>query len=83
MDPIGLIFNLFYIVLFIRIIMSWVSPYPRNEFVRQVRAISFMLTEPLLAPIRNVLPAAGGLDFSPLILILLLGVVERLIRGIL
>ena len=41
----------------------------------------FALTEPLLAPIRRVLPQGGGFDFSPLVLILVLGTIVRVLPG--
>jgi len=60
-----------------RVIVSWVDPQGRNTISRQV----ISMTEPLLAPIRRLLPATGALDLSPLILMLvlsaLLGVVGR------
>jgi YggT family protein len=60
-----------------RVVVSWVDPQARNPISGQVVA----LTEPFLAPIRRLLPATGGLDLSPLILMLvlsaLLGVVGR------
>ena len=60
-----------------RVVVSWVDPMGRNTISRQLIA----MTEPLLAPIRRLLPATGALDLSPLILMLglslLLGVVGR------
>lgn len=60
-----------------RVVVSWVDPMGRNMISRQLIA----MTEPLLAPIRRLLPATGALDLSPLILMLglslLLGVVGR------
>ncbi len=60
-----------------RVVVSWVDPQGRNPIARQVVA----LTEPLLSPIRRLLPSTGALDLSPLILMLvlsaLLGVVGR------
>jgi YggT family protein len=50
-----------------------------NPFVRQVAYILAQLTEPLLDPIRRVLPSLGGLDISPVILLLLLYFLQRLI----
>lgn len=47
-------------------IISWVNPDPYNPIVRFLR----QATEPLLSRIRRVLPALGGLDLSPMILIL-------------
>lgn len=76
---INLLYNALFILILARVILSWVrvSPYdqtwgPLVQFVHQA-------TEPLLAPIRNILPSMGGLDISPIIL--LLGI--RILRDIL
>jgi len=61
------------VVVFIAVIVSWFQLPPDNPVVRITR----MLTEPVLAPIRKLIPPAGGLDFSPMILLILL----RLVRG--
>lgn len=53
-----------------RVLVSWVDPMARNSVSRYLVA----LTEPLLAPIRRLLPQTGMVDFSPLILMLGLGV---------
>ena len=56
------------IAIFIRVILSWVQtrlPFGINEFV-------FAVTEPILGPIRRMLPAASGMDFSPLIALIAL-----------
>ena len=57
-------------LIIIRAILSWVSPDPFNPIVQFLNTV----TEPLLAPIRRLMPAAWrfGLDFSPLIAIFLL-----------
>ena len=57
------------------IIASFLAPannHPALEMLKQ-------LTEPVLAPARRLLPAMGGLDFSPILVFLVLGVVERLL----
>jgi len=58
-------------VLMVMAIMSWVS---RGRSPVEYSLIQ--LTEPLLRPIRNLLPAMGGIDFSPMILVLLLYVLN-------
>ena len=56
--------GVFNLLLLLRVVMSWVSPDPyANRFTLAI----FNLTEPLLAPIRRLLPAPGGLDLSPLV----------------
>jgi YggT family protein len=44
----------------------------RNRFVYQVGDVLYRLTEPALRPIRRVVPTVGGLDLSPVVLLLLL-----------
>jgi YggT family protein len=45
--------------------------------------IIFRLTEPLLAPVRNILPPMGGFDFSPMIVLIAVDILRRLLFGIL
>lgn len=64
---------LFYIVI-ANVILSWLFAFgimnTYNRFVNTVADILYKITEPLLSPIRERLPALGGIDFSPFILIL-------------
>lgn len=57
--------DLYSLVVLGAVIISWIQLPPSNPVATFLHA----LTEPLLAPIRRVLPDAGGLDFSPLILL--------------
>jgi YggT family protein len=68
----------FYIVL-ISALLSWVNPDPRNPIVRFLYAV----TEPALAQIRRRLPFvyAGGIDFSPLVLMLGIYFVQMVLVG--
>lgn len=56
-----------------RVLLSYVQPGGRSSLAQFL----VMITEPVLAPIRRVLPAGGGLDFSPFIVVLVLGAVIR------
>jgi YggT family protein len=60
--------------IFVRAILSWFPIDPHNPVVMFLHEI----TEPILAPLRQVLPRIGFLDLSPLVAILLLQVVARL-----
>ena len=64
-------------------IMSWLIAFDvlniRQNFVRSIWIALNALTEPLLRPIRQVLPNLGGLDISPVILLLLILLVEKII----
>ena len=61
-----LILWLFVIVTFVRIVFSWVSPYPNNPVYR----LAYQITEPVLAPVRHRLPPVSGMDLSPLVVTL-------------
>ena len=78
------IIYLFSLVLIINIILSWLAAFnvinTNNRFVYTVLDITFKLTDPLLNPIRRFLPNIGGLDFSPIILFLILGFLRNLLR---
>ncbi|HYI23593.1 MAG TPA: YggT family protein [Candidatus Limnocylindrales bacterium] len=58
-----------------RILISWINP----RFEGPVAQFLYNTTEPLLAPIRRFLPQTGMIDLSPLVLVLLLGVLMRLV----
>jgi YggT family protein len=64
-------------------IFSWLYAFnvvnPRNQFVAMIGSALYKLTEPALRPIRNILPDLGGLDLSPLVLLLGLFFIQRLI----
>ena len=62
------------LVILAAVIMSWTGADGRHPLARTV----YSLSEPVLAPIRRLLPAVGGLDFSPMVALLAL----RMLRGI-
>jgi YggT family protein len=67
------------LAIFGRVILSWVPmrlPWGLGDFI-------FSITEPILAPIRRALPMAAGMDFSPLIALVALQLVEQLLLRIL
>lgn len=71
------------LLIFIRIIMSWFRPRTwsrETQWFFRAEELIFRLTEPILAPIRNILPTGGmGLDFSPIIAVFLLELVIKLV----
>ena len=69
--------NLFMFAIFVRIIMSWISPGQYNP----ATAIITTLTEPLLSPVRRLIPALGGFDISPIFVIIALGALTRVLMG--
>ncbi len=75
--------NLYVYLLIAAAILSWLIAFNvvnmRNPVVAAVGEFLYRITEPLLRPIRNFMPNLGGLDISPVILILLIMLIERLI----
>jgi YggT family protein len=68
------LFGALSILILIRVLMSWIpnlSPY--NPIVRLI----YQLTDPILEPARRLIPPIGGLDLSPLIVLLLIDFVIR------
>ena len=70
-------------VVIIGVVFSWLVSFNvvnmRNQFVAMVVRITYQLTEPALGPIRRLLPSFGGLDFSPIILLLGLMFLDRVL----
>ncbi|MBQ6811349.1 MAG: YggT family protein, partial [Firmicutes bacterium] len=67
-------FEVYIIILFARVISSWFRVNPYGKFYQFI----FSLTEPLLAPIRRLMPKGMGLDFSPMILMFILIFLQRM-----
>ncbi len=59
----------------LRVILSWFSPRPNNVLAK----ILYQVTEPILAPLRRIIPRVGVLDFTPLVAIVLLRVITFLL----
>ena len=79
--PVTILNGLYYaifILIFARIILSWV-----NIGGYQIRDLVFRLTEPILAPVRRLMPATPGLDLSPMIVLILASVLRRILIGLL
>ena len=69
--------NILYIALIGRVIMSWLNVGPTNPLY-PIANIVYQITEPILAPIRRVLPSFGMLDLSPMVAILLITLIQQI-----
>jgi YggT family protein len=67
--------DLYSLVVLVTVILSWVPLDRRNPLV----TITHAVTEPVLAPIRSVLPPMGGADFSPMVLLIALQILKGLL----
>lgn len=68
-------------LIFIRVILSWLRPAGYNRTFSDIERFVYGLTEPILRPIRRLLPETGGIDFSPFVAIILIQILERFILG--
>ncbi|MFC5069638.1 YggT family protein [Flaviflagellibacter deserti] len=77
------IINIYFWIVIASAVLSWLIAFnvvnPRNQIVGTIWDTLVRLTEPALAPIRRILPNLGGIDLSPVVLLLLLGFLSRLI----
>jgi YggT family protein len=73
---IGLLVNIYFFALLAMIILSWVAPGSNHPAVYLLHQI----TEPVMAPVRSLLPSMGGLDLSPILIFILINVVQIALR---
>lgn len=69
----GTIVSIFYILIIAAVVISWVSPDPRNPIVQFI----YSATEPLFARVRAKLPPLGILDLSPIVVLLFLYFIDK------
>ena len=83
LDVVLLVLNLYTWVIIASAIYSWLYAFgvvnPRNQAVATIGKMLYQLTEPALRPIRRVIPNFGGLDISPIILLLIIFLIQRII----
>jgi YggT family protein len=76
---ISLLLQLFELALLARIILSW---FPNVDRSNPIIQFLFDITEPVLRPIRDMLPPSGMFDFSPLIVFIVIQVLTTVLRGV-
>lgn len=69
---IGLLVKIYFFALLAMIILSWLAPGSGNPAV----FLLYQITEPVMAPFRKLLPAMGGMDFSPILVFILINVIQ-------
>ncbi|MBN1578544.1 MAG: YggT family protein [Chitinispirillaceae bacterium] len=74
-------FRIYEVIVVIRVLFSWIRVDEYHPVVQWI----YRLTDPLLEPIRRILPTGGllGIDFSPFLLLLVLELAERMVLRIL
>ena len=83
LDVIMIALNLYIWILIASAVLSWLIAFnvinTRNQFVATVWDLIYRITEPVLRPIRERLPNLGGLDISPIILLLIIYFIQSVI----
>lgn len=77
---VDLLFQILILAIIARALLSWFPVRPGNPFYA-LAVILHQITEPILAPLRRIIPMIGMIDISPLVAILLLGFLQRVIDG--
>jgi len=72
------VIQLYSLVILVRIILSWIPNVDRNN---QIIRLLYQITDPVLKPVRRVIPPIGMIDISPLVALVLLSAVERALVG--
>jgi YggT family protein len=84
LDVLIIAMHLYWWVIIASAVFSWLYAFgvvnPRNQAVATIGRALYQLTEPALRPIRRFVPSFGGLDISPVILLLILILIEQVIR---
>jgi YggT family protein len=76
---IDLFLTIYVWIIIARAIISWVNPYPYHPLVRFL----YKVTEPVLAPVRKIIPPIGGIDISPVIVIFIIFIIQNLLHRLL
>jgi YggT family protein len=78
-----LVLDLYIWLLIAAAVLSWLVAFnvvnTRNQVVAMVGDLLYRITEPVLRPIRNMLPSLGGIDVSPVVLILIIILIKDII----
>ncbi len=74
-QSIDTLFKIMNVLLIIRVILSWIPHDPFNRLISIVN----QLTDPILSPIKRLLPPLGGIDFSPILAFFLLEIIKTML----
>jgi YggT family protein len=84
LEVIIFLLNAYIYIIIAAVIVSWLIAFnvinTRNQIVAMVVDFLYRITEPVFRPIRQLMPNLGGIDFSPLIVLLIIYVIERSIE---
>ena len=83
LEIVNIILNLLIVVIIVQVVISWLFAFEivtrRNAAVDTIWRFTGVVTEPLLRPIRRIIPPVSGFDFAPMVLLLIIYVIQRLL----
>ena len=81
----GMLLNIVWVIIIVQAVMSWLLMFnvinTHNEFVRQLWMVLDRITEPLYRPFRRIMPDFGGLDLTPMVVLVLLWILSGPVMG--
>ncbi len=77
-DLLALLLNLLWIAILIRALLSWVNLDPRHPLIQALDAI----TEPILQPLRQIVPRFGMIDFTPMAAIIIISLIAQYVGSL-
>ena len=82
---VSLIFRIYSFLILVRVILSWVAVTPyRSRMDHPIVRLLYQITDPILEPLRRLIPPIGGtLDISPVVALIILEVIRSIIVGFL
>jgi len=73
--------NIYWNIILATVVISWLVSFniinTRNPIVGKITEVLYILTEPILGPIRRILPNLGGLDFSPIVVLFIISFLQQ------
>jgi len=72
---VSLLFWALELAILIRVLMSWIRPNPYNPFVQVI----YQITEPIMGPLRRIIPPLGMIDITPMVALIILQIVREIV----
>ncbi|KQZ66041.1 YggT family protein [Sphingopyxis sp. OPL5] len=80
LEILSILLNILWWIIIVQAVMSWLLAFnvinTHNEFVRQLWYVLERITEPLYRPIRRIMPDFGGIDLTPMVVLILLIIIR-------
>jgi len=72
---VSLLFWALELAILIRVLLSWIRPNPYNPFVQAI----YQITEPIMGPLRRIIPPLGMIDITPMVALIILQIIQEIV----